>query len=138
MGIRARAAKAAASKAFWKRIAQSNPRCRRADAAAHLTPAPRQPLGASYGINSSQNGSRLYKLATQGLANMEMRAAGNCSRKACNAGTDITASPTQFVARTKILRNCILVIRNGNLRIPVCWLHTSGQPEHGASYRCLF
>src|ERR1700722_19903138 len=54
---------------------------------------------------SSINDSRAYKSATQGLASTEIRAVENRSRMARNAGTDITASPTQLVARTRMFEN---------------------------------
>ena len=49
------------------------------------------------------NDSRPYKSATQGLARTEIRAVENRSRIARKAGSDITASPTQLVARTRML-----------------------------------
>ena len=48
------------------------------------------------------NDSRPYKSATHGLASTEIRAVENRSRIARKAGNDITASPTQLVARTKM------------------------------------
>ena len=48
------------------------------------------------------NDSRPYKSATHGLARIEMRAVGNFSRIARSAGSDITASPTQLVARIRM------------------------------------
>src|SRR5690349_842393 len=98
---------AAASNAFGNRIAQSNFLARNSEASFHFLAKPEAPRGASYGISSLQKGSRPYRPATHGLARMVMEASGNRRRNACKAGTDITASPTQFVARTNMLRNCI-------------------------------
>src|SRR5579884_1576250 len=97
-GIRASQAIAAASKAFCKRIAQSKLRSASWRAVRHFD----EKSVALYGIISSQNGSRRYKSATQGFARMAIFESGNRSRKARRAGKDMTASPTQFVARTKI------------------------------------
>ena len=41
--------------------------------------------------------------ATQGRANTTISAVGKRRRMAASAGTDMTASPTQFVARIRIL-----------------------------------
>ena len=51
---------------------------------------------------SSMNDSRPYKSATHGLARIEIRAVGKRSRIARSAGSDITASPIQLVARTRM------------------------------------
>src|SRR4051794_33076098 len=40
--------------------------------------------------------------ATHGLASIAIWARGNRDRRTCSAGSDITASPTQFVARTRM------------------------------------
>jgi hypothetical protein len=40
--------------------------------------------------------------ATQGRARTAISALGKLSRMAASAGSDMTASPTQFVARTRI------------------------------------
>src|ERR1051325_5305153 len=47
--------------------------------------------------------SRAYRSATHGLASTARCAAGNRSRTARMAGSDMTASPSQFVARIRIL-----------------------------------
>src|SRR5207237_454100 len=64
IGIPAQRTSAAASNAFCKRIAASNRRPRNEVATRRFCPIPFHPRGASYGINSSQKGSRPYKPAT--------------------------------------------------------------------------
>jgi hypothetical protein len=59
-------------------------------------------------MTSSASRSREYKSATDGLATMEMREEGKRSRMALKAGRLITASPTQFVARTNIFEKLTL------------------------------
>src|SRR5687768_3098561 len=49
---------------------------------------------------SFANVSRAYTSATHGFASTAICAIGKRSRSACKAGSDITASPTQLVART--------------------------------------
>ncbi len=92
----------AASKAFCSNIAASN--------RGRQFTAIRQSGFPPYKITSSAKSSRAYRSATQGFAKMAMWADGNRPRIARSAGSDITASPTQFVARTrmreKFTRSC--------------------------------
>src|SRR5260370_16257175 len=56
-------------------------------------------------MTSVAQDSRAYRSATAGLARMAIWALGNRPRIARSAGRHITASPTQFVARTRIFEN---------------------------------
>src|SRR5579863_7637199 len=51
-------------------------------------------------MTRSMAGSRAYRSATQGRATTAMCACGNTWRMARIAGSDMTASPSQLVART--------------------------------------
>ena len=95
VGIFASQAIQAASKAFCSRIAQSNCRLRSSRPILQLDLK-------LYRMISSANDSWIYRSATDDFARIAIRALGNRSRIARKAGSDITASPTQLVARTRM------------------------------------
>jgi len=86
----------------WRRITSGDPETRRAAAIRSYLATETERRG-QFRISRSQNGSRPYKSATHGLARIEISASGNRWRSAPRAGSDITASPIQLVARTRIL-----------------------------------
>ena len=68
----------------------------------HFACQSRNPGRGVYSSTWSQNAAPWYSSATHGRASTVICAFGNRVRTASNAGMDITASPTQLVARTRI------------------------------------
>src|SRR5262249_28062346 len=87
----------AASNAFCSRMAQSRRSARNRAANSRRAPSP---PGDAYGITRSIDFTRAYRSATHGRATTARCACGNTARIARIAGNDITASPSQLVART--------------------------------------
>src|SRR4030081_929449 len=57
-----------------------------------------------------------YRSATQGRARTAISVSGKRARTARMAGSDITASPSQLVARIRILENVIAPLKGGRYR----------------------